>query len=477
VWGAVLLLWLAIVALVLRSEVHVGVAAAGWLAALGLLTGWTLLSRIWSDAPAQTLLEARRDLVYVGAAAAVLAACGRLGARTLAGALLAALELVVAVAIVRYLTVSPSHRIVGNQGALLSWPAGYANAIAALAAIAVPLALAFAAHARSLAGRVAAGAGIPPLVVALVLSQSRGGSIAAIVAALVLLWLDPRRRAVGWTAARVAGPVAVVAGACVWSRLTDVALTTDEVRRGRIVVAAVLVVTATAAAIATSARRPAPRGRIPSRRATVSVVAAAAVLAAVVAALPQLHRTAALRQLIGTQRTAYWTTAWTEIRAHPARGGGAGTFGLAWLQHGRPAQIGGALDDHNVYLETLAELGPPGLLLLLAALAAPLATLPRAIAASRVGAAAAAGYAAFAADAFVEWDWELPAVTTAGLLLGGTLLVLATERASTPPLGSRTRTAAIAVAILLALLALLGLRSHALPAATAAAAAVASGTL
>jgi nitrate reductase gamma subunit len=65
----------------------------------------------------------------------------------------------------------------------------------------------------------------------------------------------------------------------------------------------------------------------------------------------------------------------------------------------------------------------------------------------------------------VEWDWELPAVTVAGLLLGATLLVIATRRTTTQPLELRARTVAIAAATVLAFLALLGLMSHAVPAA------------
>jgi O-Antigen ligase len=472
VWAAVLFFWVAILALVFARDLRIDRPAAGLLAAFVLLTAWTLLSRIWSALPPQTLLEARRDLVYLAVGAAVLTACSRLGARNLVGALLVALELVVVAGLARYLTVSPRQRISGNQGALLYWPTGYANAIAALAAIAVPLGLALAAHARSRAVRAVAAAGVPPLVATLVLSGSRGGSIAAAAGALALLWLDPRRRSVGWAAVRLAGPIAVVVGACIWSRLTDSALAADEVRRGRIVVAAAVVVATAAAALANAGRQRPHRARVPSPRALAGVVLTALVLAALVAALPRLGGDRALRSLVGAERAAYWTTAWTEIDAHPAAGGGAGTFGLVWLEHGRVQEIGGALDDHNVYLETLAELGPPGLILLLLGLAAPLVAAPRAIAASRLGAAATAAYAGYTVDAFVEWDWELPAVTAAGLLLGGAVLVLGT-RHGIKPLGPRMRTAAIAAVTALALLALLGLWSHTLPAATAAGAAAA----
>jgi hypothetical protein len=469
VWAAVLFFWGSIVALLLPGDVRVGRPCAAFLAALALLTGWTLLSHIWSAVPGQALLEARRDLVYLGAAAAAVAGCSRMGARRLVGALLVSVEVVVAVALARYLTVPPSHRISGNQGALLSWPTGYANALAALAALAVPLGLAFAAHARGVAARSAAAAGVPPLVAALVLSGSRGGSIAAATAALALLLLDPRRVSLGRATVRLAGPVAVVIGACVWSRLTDPMLAADDVRRGRIVVAAVLILGIAAAGFTAAARQRARRGRVPSRRALAAVGLVAVLLAALVSALPKVGGDRALRSLVGGQRAAYWTTAWTQIDAHPVAGDGAGTFGLAWLQHGRAQEVGGALDAHNIYLETLAELGPVGLMLLLVALAAPLVAAPRAIAASRMGAAATAGYAAYATDSLVEWDWELPAVTVAGLLLGATLLVIATRRTTTQPLELRARTVAIAASTVLAFLALLGLMSHAVPAAATAA--------
>jgi len=274
---------------------------------------------------------------------------------------------------------------------------------------------------------------------------------------------------VGRATVRLAGPVAIVVGACVWSRLTDPMLAADDVRRGRIVVAAALALGIGAAAFTTAARQRAHRGNVPSRRALAAVALVAVLLAAFVSALPKVGGDRALRSLVGGQRAAYWTTAWAQIDAHPVAGDGAGTFGLAWLEHGRAQELGGALDDHNIYLETLAELGPPGLVLLLVALAAPLVAAPRAIAATRMGAAATAAYAAYAIDALVEWDWELPAVTVAGLLLGAALLVIATRRTATQPLELRARTVGIAAAILLAVLALLGLLSNTVPAAATAA--------
>ena len=102
-------------------------------------------------------------------------------------------------------------------------------------------------------------------------------------------------------------------------------------------------------------------------------------------------------------------------RAAPVAGRGAGTFELAWLEEQPiPESV---LDAHSLYLETLAELGLVGLGLLALALAPPLLAAFRG-----ASPAAAGGYVAFLFHAGVEWDWEMPAVTVAGLLCGAALL-------------------------------------------------------
>jgi len=64
------------------------------------------------------------------------------------------------------------------------------------------------------------------------------------------------------------------------------------------------------------------------------------------------------------------------VEREPLLGEGAGGFERRWMQErGAPNN---ARDAHNLYLETLAELGPIGLALLLVALIAPLAALRRA---------------------------------------------------------------------------------------------------
>jgi len=137
-------------------------------------------------------------------------------------------------------------------------------------------------------------------------------------------------------------------------------------------------------------------------------------------------------------RPTYWRVAWHEYLAHPWLGSGAGTFGDYWTRYGDPALEGGALDAHNLYLETLAEVGPVGLVLLVAMLALPLVVAITARAHPFVPAATGA-YVAFLAHAALDWDWELPAVTLAGLVCAAAIMVAGRDRAQPWVLSARVR--------------------------------------
>jgi hypothetical protein len=134
-------------------------------------------------------------------------------------------------------------------------------------------------------------------------------------------------------------------------------------------------------------------------------------------------------------RGDYWHVAWHVARTHPALGTGAGTYDATWAAYGDLTRWGGALDAHSLYLESLAELGPFGLVLvitLLAPVVAVLATGRR----SPVLAASLGGAVTFLVHAGLDWDWEMPAVTLAGLvclaaLVGRRNASFATGRAST----------------------------------------------
>src|SRR5256714_893745 len=128
----------------------------------------------------------------------------------------------------------------------------------------------------------------------------------------------------------------------------------------------------------------------------------------------------------------------------PVLGAGAGPFERSWLLY-RP--VGSfARDAHSLSLETLAELGPIGLVLLLAALGLPLLVLRGQR--DPMLATAAAGYVAYLIHTGVDWDWELPAVTLCGLICGSGLLLWARPR-DAPELRAWERLALIAAAVAL----------------------------
>jgi O-antigen ligase len=161
-----------------------------------------------------------------------------------------------------------------------------------------------------------------------------------------------------------------------------------------------------------------------------------------------------LFSLSGSGRTEQFHTAWQQISDHPVLGGGAGSYDEYWFQHRRVSQT--VHDAHNLYLETLAELGPLGLLLLAVVLLVPLAAVRRARS-SPLAAAASGAYIAYLVHAFVDWDWEMPAVTLTALFCGLALLALARRERKPQPLRPKVRMAALGGTAVLVGFVLLGL--------------------
>ncbi len=182
--------------------------------------------------------------------------------------------------------------------------------------------------------------------------------------------------------------------------------------------------------------------------AALATVAAVAVVGFVLAS-HERGETGILKRAVGENRPRYWHVAAKEYELHPFLGSGAGTFDNYWLHYRRVPSF--ARDAHSLYLESLAELGPFGLVLVLGTLGVPLLALLQARHA--LAPTAGAGYVAFLVHAGVDWDWELPAVTLAGLFCGAALVVAARgadERALSP----RGRAVFVIAVVALAALAL-----------------------
>ena len=152
----------------------------------------------------------------------------------------------------------------------------------------------------------------------------------------------------------------------------------------------------------------------------------------------------------GSFRLDLWRVAWDDAGRHPLVGSGAGSYAAQWFRD-RPSPLD-ATNAHQLYLETLAELGPLGLALLLTALGVPLIAGWRARR-HPLMAGVLAAYVAFLVHAAADWDWQLAAVGLAGLACGSTLLVMARGSCASP-LGTHGRAALAATAIVLSVFAL-----------------------
>ena len=458
--AALLLLLVAATALLLRDRIAVDRLAFAPGAAFALLGLWQLATLAWSPGPTEPVLEAERTLVYLALALAAPLVVSRASAPWLVGGLVAGATAVSSWALAT--RVWPG-RLESFDPGQLAEPIGYWNAQGILAALGLLLALGVVALTSTVI-RAAASAAMPVLAATLALTFSRGSWL-AFAAGLGVLALATQQRlrlaALAVPGLAAAALAALVAGSL--DGLTREDATLPAAREDGRRLALVLVALVAAAALgAVAAARIEQRWTpgVSARRAwTVALASAGAVVVlaglvrvgnpfeavdAFTAPLPAASGDLGdrLASASGNGRADYWRAAWSEVEDRPL-GGGAGSWERWWLLE-RPTAFA-ARDAHNLYLEALAELGPIGLLLLLAALAPPLLALPR----GRAMAAAGAAYVAFLLHAALDWDWEIPAVTATALLAGQA--VLATARtAPERPVASRTRALGLAALLPLA---------------------------
>lgn len=149
-------------------------------------------------------------------------------------------------------------------------------------------------------------------------------------------------------------------------------------------------------------------------------------------------------------RVDYWSVAWSQWEENRWLGAGAGTFARYWQREEMTVAV---RDAHSLYLETLAELGPVGLMLLLGALAVPLLAALNAREHPLTGTCLSA-YTAYLVHAGVDWDWEMPAVTLSGLMCGVALLAVGRQAPDVITIGVRGRRAFSLVALAIGGLAL-----------------------
>lgn len=480
-WATFPLLWLAALALALRARVRISRSELTFLGLLIAFTLWTLVSATWSVAGAASILESQRGLLYVaGVGAAVLVSRSHDVPRLLGGLLAA----ICAIAFFSLATRLLPDRVGVFEAASayrLAQPIGYWNGLAIFAGMGALLALAFASRSRSVIVRAVCAAALVLLLPTFYFTFGRGAWIALAAGVLAAVAIDPRRLHL-LASLLVLIPIPAVA---VWAASREPGLTHAGAAFDRAVhdghrLALVLLLLAGANAVAAAlfafAERRVEPGPV-ARRAfavAISLVAAAGLAAVFVhyggpATLAQKGYKAfksppprvegnlnkRLLSFSGNGRADLWRLAWDDARENPLLGSGSGTYERYFLAH-QPRDVGRVRDAHGLYIETLAELGPFGLILLLGALAVPLTALWAARTHPLVPGAAGA-YAAYLVHTGVDWDWELPAVTLTGLLCGVAILVAARRSQRSPRLSGSARWTGVAVIVVAAGFAAVGL--------------------
>jgi len=438
-WASLGLLLVALVALVVGSTEQLGVWELAWLTLLLALTAWVFLSVLWTSSTSHTVLEGERMLVYASAGLLGLLLLRRTKVELLLIGVWAAVALVCLYGLATRLFPGRFGRFDDISGDRLSNPVGYWNAFGLFAAMGLLLALGLAARSTPSVRALAAASSVV-LVTTQYFTFSRGSWIALGVGLAGMIAVD-RRRLQLITTGLVLAPCGALA---VWlasrsDALTHLHATTAAQASDGHGMAVVLIGLATAAALVAlaldwvSTRVSVPRSVRRGYGVLLVVVLAVCLAGAsahygspstIVHKAWKSFKTPAppagsdlnnrLFSLSGNGRYEQWKVAWHESKGHRLLGTGAGTYEQYWFRL-RPTAFT-VRDVHNLYLETLAELGLVGLALLVAWLALPLVAVVRARRHAPLAAAAFGVCLAYCAHAIADWDWELAAVTLVPVL-------------------------------------------------------------
>jgi hypothetical protein len=401
--------------------------------ALAALAAWTLLSITWAPIAGNAYHQGQIAFLYLGALlAAALLLRDRARCRLVEPALAGGVLIVIGYGLSERLLPGLLHfaRSVSAQDRL-EQPLTYWNAMGELAALGFVLCTRIAGdETRPRALRTAAVAATPPLATGLYISFSRG-ALFACVAGLIALVVAARSRN-----QLLATLLCLIAGlfvAAVISPLHGVTGFAGNLSRretqGALALIALVVIALAAAAVH---RRVISSGRLEPVRLprhagalATALICAGLVLAIVLGAkesnVAPLSGGAGRLVTLQSNRYAYWSVALRAFSDQPLHGVGAGGWSVWWLRYRHVREF--AQDAHSLPLQTLAELGLVGAILLLAffggvALAArDTLRVDRAAAAGPI-----AGLVVYLAHTPLDWDWQMPAVTLVAIVLAAQLV-------------------------------------------------------
>jgi O-antigen ligase len=422
--------------------------------ALACYAALTLLSGIWSHSMSRALIEFDRVWLYL----LVLVLFGTVQASTnsmrwLVRGLVLGVSIVCVSGLATRLLPNVWHTAPGVSNERLSYPVTYWNTLGLLAALGIVLAfhLSCSLSERRVVGVLAAGV-LPLLAATLFFTFSRGAMLAGAIG-LVVYVLVARPRGLSSAVLAVIPTTAVLILFAYRANLLDTLDPTipRAVAQGHhlaLVAGVCVLVSMAVRLLLTSAldprlRRSARRPRLDASRKRGAMLAAVAVAVAACFALGAPHalahdwdrfiggasttaRGGDLRQRLtdpsNDGRTPLWRVALRGFSDSPLHGAGAGMYQTLWDRE--RSQFAYVINAHSLYLQAMAELGVPGLLLLLILVGATILGL-----ALRARGRQRTLYGALLAVAVVwvlhtgvDWDWEMPAVTIGFFAIAGLAL-------------------------------------------------------
>jgi hypothetical protein len=455
-----LVVWIAVlvglaIGVLPRSEIPG--AALGTGLALAGLAGLMALSIAWGSDDGDAFGDVVRALAYLGAFVLVALASRRGEARPWLAGLAIGLVAVGVIALLGRFVPGPFGdpdadlaRTLPAALGRLTYPVGYWNGLAAVMSAAIVLCSWFASAAAGPRARALAVGALPAVVLALWMTDSRGGLVAAALAFVVLMLAGRGRSRM--VANLVLGTVpAAILIAIAEGFGTILNNPEDAGGQGAAMLAITLTVVAVTVVVRFALDNRLQRFEISrdvGRLAVAGVIVAVIVAVIAIDPIQQYDEFKApptgqepgagpvgLLRGGGSGRYQFWETAVNAFESAPLGGVGASGYTLYWFEH-RDIPIP-AQRAHSVLFETLAELGIVGFVLLItffgAAVVAgirrargpsPVAEVAPALALLVVGLAAAA----------VDWTWDLPAVFVATILAAALLTGPATLAGPDPGL-------------------------------------------
>jgi hypothetical protein len=413
------------------------------------LASWYLISILWTPAPDFAITDAQRVFAYAISFGFGICLCNLLAARmTLSVLPIAVAGGLVALATVLTILTGDDLKHYLEPDGTLQFPLGYRNANGAFFGIAF-WALVGLTTASSLAwwSRPLAAAGATLCLSLVLLSQSRGSELAGAVSLVVFFWFMPHRaRAVVWLGVAALPCVLVAPHLSELFNGAEVRPPVDAVQSaGAACLGAGAISLLAGAALALAAKARPVSSEAEARadhvagRSLIALAVVVAVGLVVAVGNPVTwigdkadqfgqgfgtggEQSTRFGLNVGTVREPVWRVALDDGGRNPILGDGAGGFQYSYLEH-RDDQFLTVRDGHSVELETLSELGIPGLAMLLTFLGGAGVAIHKS---RRLGPSAALlGAIALTAGSYwlvhtsVDWFWEYPVVTAPVMALLG----------------------------------------------------------